>query len=74
MIRCLADGHDDLPDDARLFIEVVADGNRVQKTEPLTRDSAVSSWRLNETIELLSYFTVKSRYVLFPCSKDHDEC
>jgi hypothetical protein len=27
VIRCLAEGHDNLPDDARLFIEMVADGN-----------------------------------------------
>ena len=52
MIRLLADGHNDFPDDARLFIEVVADGNGVQKTELLMQESAVSSWRLNEIIEL----------------------
>ena len=52
MIRHLPDGHDNLPDDARLFIEVVVDGNSVQKTELLTQESAVSSWWLGETIEL----------------------
>jgi hypothetical protein len=52
VIRCIADGHDNFPDDARLFIEVVADGNRIQKTELLTQESALSSWRMDETIEL----------------------
>jgi hypothetical protein len=52
VIRRVADGHDNLPDDARLFIEVVVDGNSVQKTELLMQESAVSPWRLDETIEL----------------------
>lgn len=38
VIRRLANGPDNLPADARLFIEVVADGNRVQKTKLLTQD------------------------------------
>jgi hypothetical protein len=52
VIRRLADGHGNLPDDARLFIEAVVDGNRVQKTELLALESAVPSWRLDETIQL----------------------
>jgi hypothetical protein len=51
VIRCVAEDHNNLPDDARLFIEVVADGNRLQKAELVRLEPAVS-WRLDETIEL----------------------
>jgi hypothetical protein len=52
VIRRLADGHNNLPDDAHLFIDVVADGNKAQKTELSAQESAVPSWGLNEVIEL----------------------
>ncbi|KIM91242.1 hypothetical protein PILCRDRAFT_1420 [Piloderma croceum F 1598] len=35
VIKCLPDGHDSLLEDARLFIEVIVDGNTIHKTEPL---------------------------------------
>ena len=51
VIRCSSDV---LPGDACLFIEVVVDGPQVLKTKTLTleHESTVSSWRLDETIEL----------------------
>ena len=52
VIRHLADDHDNLPDDAHLFIEVVADGNKAQKMELWAQESAMLSWGLNEVIEL----------------------
>lgn len=57
VIRCPPGGHNSLPVDARLSIEVVVDGNKVRTTKPLMQESTGSSWRLGETIELWVAFT-----------------
>jgi hypothetical protein len=52
VIRCPSDNHNSIPDDSRLFIEVLVDDNKVKMTEQFAKDSTGSSWRLNENIAL----------------------
>jgi hypothetical protein len=46
----------------------LVDGNRVHKTDPLTKQSAVSTWQLDEAIELWVIFTsgLTTSHLLIP--------
>lgn len=52
VIRCLPGSHNILPDGTCIFLEVLADGNKVKKTEKFTKELTGPSWRLDEDIHL----------------------